>query len=164
MTNTAISRVLGSKPRNMRDLERKYQTFCQVHKINPASKRRRYWLLARSQTLDHVKRVFDARLSRSLRDPKARKARLQNAGNRIPGQITVSVVAFDRNPDVVAEVLERAQGKCEACKQNAPFVRRSGRTPYLEVHHKNPLAKGGRDTVANAIALCPNCHRKAHYG
>jgi len=34
----------------------------------------------------------------------------------------------------------------------------------LEVHHKVPLAEGGDDTVENAIALCPNCHRHAHYG
>ncbi len=40
----------------------------------------------------------------------------------------------------------------------------SDKTPYLEVHHRIPLAKKGEDTVANAIALCPNCHRKSHYG
>lgn len=33
-----------------------------------------------------------------------------------------------------------------------------------EVHHKVPLSAGGDDTVENAIALCPNCHRKAHFG
>ena len=26
------------------------------------------------------------------------------------------------------------------------------------------LLEGGPDTVENAIALCPNCHRKQHYG
>jgi 5-methylcytosine-specific restriction protein A len=34
----------------------------------------------------------------------------------------------------------------------------------LEVHHKKQLSEGGEDTVENAIALCPNCHREAHYG
>jgi 5-methylcytosine-specific restriction enzyme A len=24
------------------------------------------------------------------------------------------------------------------------------------------LAKGGEDTIANTVALCPNCHRKMH--
>ncbi|HDR7378766.1 TPA: HNH endonuclease [Bacillus toyonensis] len=37
-------------------------------------------------------------------------------------------------------------------------------TPYLEVHHVVPLATGGEDSVENAVALCQNCHRKAHYG
>ena len=26
------------------------------------------------------------------------------------------------------------------------------------------LADGGADTVENAIAVCPNCHRELHYG
>ncbi|WP_425484228.1 HNH endonuclease [Desulfobacter latus] len=24
--------------------------------------------------------------------------------------------------------------------------------------------KGGKDTIENTIAICPNCHRKRHYG
>ncbi|MGB4922720.1 MAG: HNH endonuclease signature motif containing protein, partial [Candidatus Nitrotoga sp.] len=36
--------------------------------------------------------------------------------------------------------------------------------PYLEVHHKMQLAKGGEDTVENALGLCPNCHRYSHFG
>lgn len=40
----------------------------------------------------------------------------------------------------------------------------SNESPYLEVHHKVPLALGGDDTVANATALCPNCHRQNHFG
>ncbi|TOJ58505.1 hypothetical protein CGI36_22670 [Vibrio parahaemolyticus] len=27
-----------------------------------------------------------------------------------------------------------------------------------------PLKDGGSDTVENVKALCPNCHREAHYG
>jgi 5-methylcytosine-specific restriction protein A len=26
------------------------------------------------------------------------------------------------------------------------------------------LSDGGRDTVDNAVALCPNCHRECHHG
>ena len=36
--------------------------------------------------------------------------------------------------------------------------------PYLELHHLVRLADGGSDTPENAVALCPNCHRKLHYG
>lgn len=35
--------------------------------------------------------------------------------------------------------------------------------PYLEVHHVMPLACHGSDTPSNAVALCPNCHRRCHY-
>ena len=71
---------------------------------------------------------------------------------------------FKRNPDVVADVLINANGFCQKCNKAAPFVKRKDGTPYLEVHHKLKLADGGDDTVENAIALCPNCHRKMHFG
>ncbi|MCF5216690.1 HNH endonuclease, partial [Pseudomonas syringae] len=53
---------------------------------------------------------------------------------------------------------------CSLCNQKAPFKRKKDQSPYLEVHHRKRLADGGEDTVANAIAVCPNCHRKAHHG
>lgn len=71
---------------------------------------------------------------------------------------------FIRNPYVVAATLVRAQGVCEECKHKAPFNRVSDGTPYLEVHHIQPLANGGEDTIQNTMALCPNCHRKRHFG
>ncbi|MBC8673865.1 HNH endonuclease [Aeromonas hydrophila] len=49
-------------------------------------------------------------------------------------------------------------------KHKAPFNRVSDGTPYLEVHHIQPLANGGEDTIQNTMALCPNCHRKRHFG
>lgn len=73
------------------------------------------------------------------------------------------VITFVRNPHVVAEVLRRANGTCERCRSEAPFDRADG-TPYLEVHHIVRLADDGDDSVENAIALCPNCHRELHYG
>ncbi len=81
-----------------------------------------------------------------------------------PRQVTAITVQYYRNQDVVAAVLERANGECEGCTLPAPFLRASNGTPYLEVHHKVQLSKGGDDTVENAIALCPNCHRKTHFG
>ncbi|SFP14623.1 5-methylcytosine-specific restriction enzyme A [Variovorax sp. 770b2] len=81
-----------------------------------------------------------------------------------PKIIRTVATAFVRNPDVIAEVLLRAKGKCEGCDQNAPFVSKATGNPYLEVHHRKPLAQGGYDTVANALALCPNCHRQNHFG
>lgn len=81
-----------------------------------------------------------------------------------PKKKSVTSTAFDRNPHVVAAVLQRAAGSCESCECSAPFARKSNGTPYLEVHHKTQLASGGDDTVENAIALCPNCHRRHHYG
>ena len=96
-------------------------------------------------------------------DPKTREERLKNADPK-PKKRTVTITVYDRNPDVVAEVLIRANGVCERCHKDAPFIRKKDDTPYLEVHHIIQLANGGNDTVENAQALCPNCHREAHYG
>lgn len=57
--------------------------------------------------------------------------------------------------------LTRANGMCEGCLAPAPFETKRG--PFLEVHHVDRLADGGPDHPHGVIALCPNCHRKAHY-
>jgi len=93
----------------------------------------------------------------------ARRKRLAKA-DRKPLSHKVTIIQYDRNPDVVEEILFIASGKCQKCNANAPFKRKKNGLPYLEVHHKVRLADGGDDTVKNAIALCPNCHRQAHYG
>lgn len=106
---------------------------------------------------------LEARIEKSLNDSQRnRLKRLQSAG-RLPKKVLVMASVFDRNPDVVAETLFRADGVCGVCKKEAPFNRRDG-TKYLEVHHRVPLAYGGEDTVENAVAVCPNCHRDSHYG
>lgn len=56
---------------------------------------------------------------------------------------------------------KRANGICEGCEAEAPFNSKEG--PYLEVHHMLRLADGGPDHPKNVIALCPTCHRRAHY-
>ena len=92
-----------------------------------------------------------------------RQAQLK-ASLKLPERMTRLVEVFKRNPYVVAEVLHRASGVCGSCLKPAPFTRKKDGAPYLEVHHKKQLAHGGEDTVENAIAVCPNCHRQLHYG
>lgn len=89
--------------------------------------------------------------------------RLKNAV-KIPPECIVSTKVYYRNPDVVAYVLKRAGGICEKCGNRPPFNRKSDGTPYLEVHHIKQLSDGGEDTIDNALALCPNCHREIHFG
>lgn len=100
---------------------------------------------------------------------QARAARLRKAslgvppvGNATPGQSAMTSTRFLRSPAVVAYVVEASGGTCECCAQAAPFMTSSG-APFLEVHHVKPLADGGPDTVDNAVALCPNCHRACHH-
>ena len=112
---------------------------------------------------ESTEELFNAQVEASLRDTSdVRMKRLADTKG-IPTRVKLTTFAFVRNPDVVAEALVRANGACQACRNHAPFIRRSDSSPYLEVHHNRPLAQGGKDIIENAIALCPNCHRKAHY-
>ena len=70
---------------------------------------------------------------------------------------------YQRSNDVRIYVLARAKGKCEGCGVVAPFLR-SDSSPYLEPHHLRRLSDGGPDHPAHVIALCPNCHRRVHFG
>jgi hypothetical protein len=58
--------------------------------------------------------------------------------------------------------LKRAKGRCEFCKDEAPFRTVHG-APYLESHHITQLSDEGADRLDNVIGVCPNCHRRAHY-
>jgi 5-methylcytosine-specific restriction protein A len=68
-----------------------------------------------------------------------------------------------RSQAIRTYVLRRASGRCEACGNPAPFLRRNGQ-PYLEPHHVNRLADGGPDDPRFVAAVCPTCHRRAHHG
>ena len=114
--------------------------------------------------LGDIEKDFEKRLSNSQKDSSAvRQERLAKAST-LPEAVQVVSRAYRRNADVVAEVLYRARGKCEGCHSPAPFLRASDGSPYLEVHHRIMLSQGGEDTVENALAVCPNCHRKLHFG
>jgi len=112
----------------------------------------------------YVSRELAKAVVESLNSAQSKRLARLAAAPKKPGSIRVMTTAYARNPDVIAEVLIRALGTCEGCKKSAPFARKSDGTPYLEVHHRIRLADGGDDTVENALALCPNCHRKQHYG
>ena len=64
---------------------------------------------------------------------------------------------FPRDPKVRAAVIKRAKGACErtgcGVKRDYPG--------FLDVHHI--LGVGKSDRVWNCVALCPNCHREAHF-
>jgi 5-methylcytosine-specific restriction endonuclease McrA len=117
-----------------------------------------------NDSVESLQASFEEQIRESLNssaDDRAR--RLAEADGRAK-RVQITAFAFIRNADVVAEVLLRARGHCERCRRPAPFRRKSDQSPYLEVHHRVPLAAGGPDIVANAEALCPNCHREAHHG
>ncbi|CAI8992399.1 5-methylcytosine-specific restriction enzyme A [Pseudomonas sp. IT-P74] len=70
-------------------------------------------------------------------------------------QSTVSRVA--RDPNVRKAVIERCNGRCErpGCGASRSYA------GFLDVHHI--LGVEVSDRVFNCVALCPNCHRDAHF-
>src|SRR5258708_18710809 len=83
-------------------------------------------------------------------------------GQMSPRKTKVISTQIARDPTVKAWVLETARGKCYLCGNPAP-LKDYNEVPFLEVHHVRFLAGGGPDTIWNAVALCPNCHRACHY-
>ncbi|TPG04040.1 HNH endonuclease [Sphingomonas oligophenolica] len=103
------------------------------------------------------------RLLAAETDPRKVIAKAMKVSGK-PKRRQRTVDDFVRNPWVVAGALQRSEGKCElpTCKHQL-FVREDG-TNYLEVHHVLPLGEGGDDSLSNAAAICPSCHREQHFG
>jgi 5-methylcytosine-specific restriction protein A len=69
---------------------------------------------------------------------------------------------FARDSEVVRKAKQRANGLCEYCGERG-FETSSGGF-YLEGHHVIPLGCDGPDEVWNTVAICPDDHRRAHFG
>jgi hypothetical protein len=93
---------------------------------------------------------------------KKRLEAIAKAGTKAK-KVLREVYRYERSPHVKAECLFLAKGICAHCKKPGPFEDEATKLPFLEVHHKTPLSKGGEDSVENTVALCPNCHSKEHY-
>lgn len=80
---------------------------------------------------------------------------------RRPSRYARSGTVYRRDPKVRDAVLLLSGGHCERCGQQG-FVTITG-DRYLETHHVVGVAERGPDSIDNVIAVCPNCHRQAHF-
>ncbi len=62
-----------------------------------------------------------------------------------------SILDFSKR--TVAKIIKRANLKCSMCNWDETS---------LDVHHIIERKNGGSNDMENLIAICPNCHRKAH--
>jgi predicted HNH restriction endonuclease len=113
---------------------------------------------------DRLEKELLKAVSESLKDSKEKLLNRLAEAPKKPEKIQTISYDFRRNPDVVAFAIKRANGKCELCGFDAPFYKAKDGNPYLEVHHWITLSEDGEDTIENAVALCPNCHKQAHFG
>jgi hypothetical protein len=148
-TNVAVDKILGKSFAD-EDLDSRLHEYCSALGLEVENKKHRFWRIqaAKRFTAPQASAINDiADPSQGNDDPEYRK--------RMAG-------VYVRDPLVRRDVLDRANGRCEFCGQPG-FVNRHGR-PYLETHHVISLAEQGVDRVTNVIALCPNDHRRAHFG
>lgn len=105
--------------------------------------------------------AVDKGLTKKKSRLKRLKDELKNFDGKHPKTKLTEVEVKERSTLVSSIVKERAAGVCQLCNKPAPFFNKNGEA-YLECHHIKWLAKGGVDEIGNAVALCPNCHRKMH--
>ena len=94
---------------------------------------------------------------------KSGKPNKKPSGSKVPKQYQSLSTSYERDPKVVAWVLDNSNYICECCNKMSPFIKNDG-TKYLEVHHLRRLADNGSDVIENCVAICPNCHRELHFG
>lgn len=99
-------------------------------------------------------------------DDETYQNNLQNVLARMPATTTVN--QYPRSSAVARIAVERARNRCEIDANHETFITSAG-NQYVEAHHLMPISQQGRfeyslDHPANIIILCPNCHRKVHYG
>jgi predicted HNH restriction endonuclease len=76
--------------------------------------------------------------------------------------------AYARDPEIAKRCIVLSNYKCNLDGDHESFITKKGK-PYMEAHHLIPISYQdyfdySLDVEANIISLCPNCHRKLHYG
>ena len=77
-------------------------------------------------------------------------------------------LALQLNLTLAQKVKQNAENKCELAKSHKSFTGKDDKA-YMEGHHLIPLARekyfqNPLNQLANIVCLCPNCHKKIHYG
>jgi hypothetical protein len=133
--------------------------------------RKSYTYASLSRCLDLPFESIDLKTGHQADDPDSSKS--ETSGNPDESKLAIGDMdakksdvdscQFSRNPKITDWILVSSAGICECCQKDAPFKKADG-VLYLEVHHVKMLSEGGSDTIHNAIAVCPNCHRELHHG
>ena len=138
---------------NPSTLQRRFAPVEDIFLLKPKFTREEAFLSKETQLEKEARKRSDEELQKI--NQQAQKC------NSNPVKVELICTRYIRNPDVAEFAKRRANGICQLCKKDAPFKDRDN-IPYLEVHHIIWLSKGGKDSIQNAVAICPNCHRKLH--
>ena len=147
---SAVSRVLKRDAAENSAMEKLLENYCLKLGIEPHQHRHSFWITKSTQG-------YQKRDRSAINDIDA-----GDIGNGDPEYQRRMRGSYARDQRVRRAVLERAAGYCELCGEQG-FTSRSGH-PFLETHHIIKLSEEGADKLSNVIALCPNDHRRAHFG
>lgn len=80
-----------------------------------------------------------------------------------------TVLQYNRSLSEKAKAIKKANFKCELDKNHITFISNITNNNFVEAHHLIPLNKRDEfeveiDIASNIISLCPNCHKKLHFG
>ncbi|MCE4957997.1 HNH endonuclease [Macrococcoides caseolyticum] len=80
-----------------------------------------------------------------------------------------NVKRYRRNILAVKKAKESANWICEFDEKHVTFINNFDKKPFVEAHHLIPMSIQDLfiysiDIPDNIICLCPNCHRRIHYG
>lgn len=114
-----------------------------------------------AETIDDAKFDFDAEMALVESDDVVIETALERSAREVIKTKSVVHEQYRRDPYISRAAKQLAGGVCMYCGEEAPFIDDNGQ-PYLESHHIQWLSKGGRDSLDNVAALCPNCHRRMH--
>jgi len=76
---------------------------------------------------------------------------------------------YPRNKSRAKLALSRVNYQCEIDNNHSTFISKSSKENYVEAHHLIPFQvqddiDWNLDVTHNIVSLCPNCHRKIHFG
>lgn len=80
---------------------------------------------------------------------------------------------ISRDTSVIAKALKRSNYKCDIDRNHLSFISNKTKEQYTEGHHIIPFSQYNLfsvkydisiDHISNIASLCPNCHKKIHFG
>ncbi|MGE8150945.1 HNH endonuclease [Pseudomonas vancouverensis] len=111
---------------------------------------------------DYLPTADEETLNRRTQKLREKNLLGEPEGIEKPKKMMVTSTSYARSPRIKAWILDNAKGICEGCNRPGPFELADG-SRFLEVHHVKHLANRGSDRRSNAVALCPNCHKRCHH-
>lgn len=159
-TNTTrqINSVLQRQHAEEDTTEKQYVSLCEQLRIRPAKTRRSYWV---------VEGVAPSAPGRPAVGSFGFSDEVADAQAYFEGAVkSVSVNAFERNPQARQACIDHYGTKCIVCKFDFELAYGAIGRGFIHVHHIKPLSTLGSEYVVDPVEdlrpVCPNCHAMLH--